>query len=354
MLTGTMIGAGMGALKTFALKLSKELALDQLLSGVDPKGEVIGVLASLRNWIGFNPARISAWISRLKGSSSGEGVDILSSNEITVSPELLTARFSGLSQETRRIIDSVLSSCSGITEKIYGLTDEIRRMGDVSGCDLFKYVKLLNERSELRLQQQKKVLSILGNPHGESSSLGINVKGTDELSQFAKNEFMPLINNVVSNKLEMSHSVDLKVVGKGVRPFCNDSEIVLDMGSSFDRQMAKMTHETMHYLEDSNPWIAERCQAFLEYRCAGEKSQPLRALTGFDDYEINETARPDHFFDPYCGKDYLHKGVRVGTEILSMGVERLIKDPIGFFADDPEYFNFCVNTLKGIEGGSVV
>ncbi len=56
--------------------------------------------------------------------------------------------------------------------------------------------------------------------------------------------------------------------------------------------------------------------------------------------------RPDHFFHPYCGKKYERNGI-VTTEILSMGAERLYNDPIAFFNEDQDYFNFIVTTLRG-------
>lgn len=35
-----------------------------------------------------------------------------------------------------------------------------------------------------------------------------------------------------------------------------------------------------------------------------------------------------------------------GTEILTMGIERLHADPIEFYMNDPEYFKFVIQTLQ--------
>lgn len=102
-------------------------------------------------------------------------------------------------------------------------------------------------------------------------------------------------------------------------------------------------HEASHFVEFGNSHVHERCLEFLRYRTAGEAARPLRQITGNTNYRPNEMARPDKFFNPYCGKDY---GDRA-TEILSMGVERLTRDPKGFYNTDPEYFNFCVGILRG-------
>ena len=103
-------------------------------------------------------------------------------------------------------------------------------------------------------------------------------------------------------------------------------------------------HEASHFVEFGNAHIHERCLEFLRYRTAGERARPLREITGNIAYGRSEIARPDKFFNPYCGKDY---GDRA-TEILSMGVERLTREPMVFYNSDPEYFLFCVGMIRGL------
>lgn len=105
-----------------------------------------------------------------------------------------------------------------------------------------------------------------------------------------------------------------------------------------------VVHEMSHFVEFANQHVHERCLEFLQYRTRGEDPKPLRELTGNSKYGEHEVARPDKFFNPYCGKDY---GTR-STEILSMGVERLTKEPKEFYNTDPEYFNFCVGIIRGL------
>ena len=45
----------------------------------------------------------------------------------------------------------------------------------------------------------------------------------------------------------------------------------------------------------------------------------------------------------YVGKTYANNS----TEVFSMGMEQLYKDPISFAEDDPEYFKFIVGVLRG-------
>ena len=106
-------------------------------------------------------------------------------------------------------------------------------------------------------------------------------------------------------------------------------------------------HESMHWLEDFNTHVHKRCVEFLEHRCKGETPQSLRRLTGLG-YRPTEKARPDNFFNAYCGKDYVDiNGNRYATEVLSMGVEQMLRGPVAFAKQDPEYFNFVVSVLKG-------
>ncbi|EDY18428.1 hypothetical protein CfE428DRAFT_4212 [Chthoniobacter flavus Ellin428] len=62
----------------------------------------------------------------------------------------------------------------------------------------------------------------------------------------------------------------------------------------------------------------------------------------------NEVAIEDHFKDfggdAYAGRKYPDKS----TEVLTMGIERLHADPALFAEQDPEYFTFVVNTLRGV------
>lgn len=105
-------------------------------------------------------------------------------------------------------------------------------------------------------------------------------------------------------------------------------------------------HETMHFIEEFNPHVHNRCVEFLQYRTQGQKLIGLKTLTGIN-YRSNEKARPDKFFDPYCGKDYSFMGKVSATEILSMGVERLHAEPLTFIREDPEYAKFCIAVIQG-------
>ena len=110
-----------------------------------------------------------------------------------------------------------------------------------------------------------------------------------------------------------------------------------------------VAHEQAHAVETQCPEIEKRLREFLAYRCDGETPTKMNKVAPGKGYDKDEEGRKDHFdrhFDLesayYVGKHY-----RAGTEILSMGVEALIKNPAGFAKDDPEYCKFVLGILSG-------
>lgn len=144
-----------------------------------------------------------------------------------------------------------------------------------------------------------------------------------------------------------------------------------------------IAHEMMHQIE-RNPKTKtlEKSAEFLFSRARiidgkMELPQSLRRLTG-ENYHPSEYTIEDNFKlrkgEHYAGKLYLNKVMTEkadstqwhqevynkmnmrqlkkavsSTEILSSGIERLISNPILFRAQDPEYFNFIIKTLRKIQ-----
>jgi HK97 family phage portal protein len=114
----------------------------------------------------------------------------------------------------------------------------------------------------------------------------------------------------------------------------------------------QVVHEMGHALEDKIPGVGAAAFAFLEHRVGGEKPTPMNEVPGFKGaYASHEMGRKDAFdktFDDlgtayYAGKDYGDRG----TEMLSLGLEELHKNPGKFAAKDPEYANFVLSCLDG-------
>jgi SPP1 gp7 family putative phage head morphogenesis protein len=127
------------------------------------------------------------------------------------------------------------------------------------------------------------------------------------------------------------------------RAFHLGSERAIYVGSKTSASV--MAHEITHGTEQQTASVLKKSLAFLDKRAAGEKPQRLRDLTGLG-YGPGEVTFEDGWEnlggDHYCGKDY---GGRA-TELLTMGIERLDRNPAAFAKEDPEYFDFVISTLQ--------
>jgi hypothetical protein len=103
----------------------------------------------------------------------------------------------------------------------------------------------------------------------------------------------------------------------------------------------------MHWLEHNNKSVGEKSRKFFKYRTKDETAEKLSKLTGNNKYKVNEIAKKDHFFSPYCGKIYKYNDEYYATEILSKGLEEIYTNPLEFYNNDKEYFNFVIGVLQG-------
>ena len=120
-------------------------------------------------------------------------------------------------------------------------------------------------------------------------------------------------------------------------------------------------HELGHHLEFVLPGLERRANEFRNMRIAraGTKDIKMNEATGDRRYRDNEVGNEDSFQKSFgarngetkprvSSKFYAGKSYKGGyTEIMSMGLEELYHDPIGFAERDPEYFKFVVGALDG-------
>lgn len=111
-----------------------------------------------------------------------------------------------------------------------------------------------------------------------------------------------------------------------------------------------VAHEITHATEQASPERLQAARDFLLQRASGERALPLRRLAPRAKYDADEMAFEDEWVkrggNVYAGKDY---PAGRATEILTMGIERLHRDPLRFFRDDPDYFRFVLRTLQKLE-----
>jgi hypothetical protein len=111
---------------------------------------------------------------------------------------------------------------------------------------------------------------------------------------------------------------------------------------------ATMIHELGHTVEFQSKRARESARAFLERRTAGEQPVRLKDLVPGSSYDDSEKTRPDKFIDPYVGKVYWHFGRSDHhTEVISVGLQHMMTDPVAFYRADRDHFRLIVGILKG-------
>ena len=107
---------------------------------------------------------------------------------------------------------------------------------------------------------------------------------------------------------------------------------------------ATVAHEFAHAIEYADPRTLRATKSFLRMRANGAPPIPLKSLGNA--YRGDEYAYEDNW-EARGGSIYSGKSYVEATELLSMGLNRIVRDPVSFAALDPEYFSFVVQTLHG-------
>jgi hypothetical protein len=149
---------------------------------------------------------------------------------------------------------------------------------------------------------------------------------------------------VDSHKIQVKQGVSLPqmIQGKEERGSYNPNTNTIDIGnrSGVDGTVA---HEMGHFLEDNNQVIKNECQQFFNQITLGGTDELLsEALKdsryGEERYRTTNISMPE----------YATKIMSDGTELFSVGMEELYKNPVRFSQDYPEYFNFIVSLIKKV------
>ncbi len=114
-------------------------------------------------------------------------------------------------------------------------------------------------------------------------------------------------------------------------------------------------HEIGHVLESRVAGVHKAAKEFLDHRTADYDDYPMNELMDDEEdrrYGDDEIGNEDDFSSALFGKHsgYVGKKYRAddhATEIVSMGLETLYKDPATFARKDPEYCAFVLGLLSG-------
>lgn len=139
----------------------------------------------------------------------------------------------------------------------------------------------------------------------------------------------------------------LEVEVYGIKEGYQQRSAYMDVGSSIvvsrDVSTSTVVHELGHHIESTNPGAHRMATGFLRTRTHKDQAYSMFS-TGEAEYGREDDFRKT-FLDraAYVGKHYDHQS----TEITSMGIEQLYRDPVGFAKSDPEYFNLTIAILRG-------
>jgi len=108
-------------------------------------------------------------------------------------------------------------------------------------------------------------------------------------------------------------------------------------------------HEVGHFIEDNNPRLREAAIGFLLTQSQDYPIRPLIDITDDTGYNPWEVAFDGAFTRPYSGKVYYVSATDHyrSTEIISMGLEQLYEDAVGFARRDPDHYTFMMGLITG-------
>lgn len=148
--------------------------------------------------------------------------------------------------------------------------------------------------------------------------------------------FVKLPENQLDCYLQMIHRPEMVCEYRHVR--VDYSEVYLRTNAP----TSVIVHELGHWLEESVQSIKQVALEHIVGRVRHEAVIPLG--TG---YHRTEFTQKDAFLDPYLGKCQAD-GSRVYTELLSVGLEWLYRDPVRLCRFDPQTATFLIDLLESL------
>ena len=162
------------------------------------------------------------------------------------------------------------------------------------------------------------------------------------------------VNQVVSSTLTNAENLTTRIVNNTAGRASSDGNSIF---IRVDETASQMAHELGHILEqhlttagnafsrNSPELLGEVAIRYRESRTIGESWEKLSEVTG-DPYADYEVTKKDKFYDEYTGRrgNGLH-----ASEIITMGLQHMYDDPIGFATNDPDHLEFMLTLLRGSE-----
>ena len=226
---------------------------------------------------------------------------------------------------------------------------------DLSKIDkLEEQIKKLNEdQYKLRELTRKDIHKLLeindGTPSRKFIKLDPRYSGPEDIDKpFIKRrsaeieDVMDFFNKSLVQELRDSMpDIEIEELGSGGRAYTFKGANKVFLGN--DDLADTLIHELGHNFEFNNVYMQESAYKHLITRTKDDALEKLRDVTGIKAYKDNEVTKKDKFFNPYVGKIYGDKT----TEVTSMALQYLYKDPEFLYDNDPELFKWIVNAIRG-------
>jgi hypothetical protein len=242
-------------------------------------------------------------------------------------------------QELETEIKEIRTNLAGFLRKTPSEKIELEAQRQLWGN---RKIEIIKEMTELRQSIASKSRSYVYT--GQRSNIRVEIaKGLSQENRLALEAGLEDLNKMVSPNVLADAFTNIEQTRSGRAYFLSGTNTVyLSKAGSSPRTVI---HELGHWLEDSGGiGFRQKVFDFYENRTAGYRLEKMPGIG----YSAKEKTRVDKFIDPYMGKDYTTlTGERDATEILSMGVEYFYKDPVQLATEDPEYFDFIFDLLRG-------
>jgi SPP1 gp7 family putative phage head morphogenesis protein len=274
----------------------------------------------------------------------------------TLTPEKARARISDIESTYRKEHDDVTKRVETLSTDLIKAFQKVSDIHKTSGYGTYPEIEAAKAERD-RLDAERKLAVKQAN--------ALREKRTEEALR-AISQTPAKFNMALVSKFPDSQAVAIRTATQTVRDFIGEGlfdSLTLEarkirgnrsyyLGGSIhlSKHATKnvVAHEIGHWLEDVDKDLNAKAIAFRRARTEGETQVQLRKLTGNKGYRANEYTMKDRFRDPYAGKLYQ---MNKHTEIISMGLQWMIEDPVSFASEDADYFDFIFSLFTTKGGG---
>jgi len=229
----------------------------------------------------------------------------------------------------------------GELDKLSELTPESKRkVQTLKG----KWDQLMRGRTRIAAKMHKRekegreaAKKLLALPKNQQARLTASYRGKNKK---AVEEGLKDFESLVSNKaLGDARSVKIKDLKSSRSCYEDGKGVSLGAGSG----KSSMVHELGHHLEYARSINGINARRFLAEQTRGKRVVSLGLRYRNSEKYFPKAKGKGTWINNYMGKYYRHGA----TEILSMGLEYMVKDPVMFAKKDPAAFAFVLDVARG-------